>query len=577
MEPRSQLDPVGGATVLRLTFVLLLIFLPCSAAAQTVASPADKISQVKKLYDDGRWSDVVQTVPESPDEPADLELYRGLALAKLQRWDEARRAFEAGLASHPRDARLLVELAGVAYRQKQYALAKSRLRRALAIHSNDNYANNFLGSIYFFEDNLEAALKYWNRVDKPRLADLTYAPKPSLDPLILDRAFSFSPGSVWRRDQYLTTQARLNALNLFPQTRFDLEGRPDGSFDLTLRALERNGWGNNKWEGLFSLLHGLPFETVYPRFYNLGHVGLNWLSLLRWDDQKRRLSSELAAPLFDNPATPLRLYFDARDENWNVANTVVPSTPSPAGLNLERVTAGAEMDVIESGRWQWHAGVEYSFREFRALSGIPAAAAPFFTNGSAVALHSGVQRFLMRAPERRFTLVAGGTAEIGALFANPLGRYGRLQSSLAANWFPEAQGDDYHMQARLRDGVTFGEVPFDDLFMLGFDRDSNLWLRGHPALLDGQKGDAPLGRNYVLVNWDLEKTIYENPFFTVKLGPFLDTGDVYDPSDFFGSPKWLWDTGLQTKIRVFGSAEIIFGYGKDLRSGRNSFFAAFSR
>jgi len=63
----------------------------------------------------------------------------------------------------------------------------------------------------------------------------------------------------------------------------------------------------------------------------------------------------------------------------------------------------------------------------------------------------------------------------------------------------------------------------------------------------------------------------------VKLGPFLDTGGLYDPSSSFGSREWLSDTGLRTKFRVFGSDEIIFGYSKDSRSGRNSLFAIFSR
>jgi tetratricopeptide (TPR) repeat protein len=577
MEPHSQLDSAGGARGVRLVFLLLFVLLPCPARAQTTAGAGEKIAQVRKLFEASRWNDVVRAVPESPDEPADLELYRGLALANLQQWDEARKAFEAGLAGHPRDARFMVELAGIAYRQRRFPLATRYLRRALAIHPEDDYADNFLASIYFLEDNLEGALKYWNRVNKPTLADLAYAPQPSLDPLILDRAFSFSRGGVWGRAQYLTTRERLDALDLFPQMRFDLAGQPDGSFDLTFRGVARNGWGDSKWQGLFSLLRGLPFETVYPQFYNLGHSGFNWLSLVRWDDQKRRLSSELAAPLFDDPAVRLRLYFDGRDENWNISNTLLPSTPFPASLNLEKATAGAEIRFIESGRWQWDAGVEYSYREFRMLSGIPAAAAPFFTNGSSLALRSGVQRFLVRFPERRFTLLATGDAEFGAFFAKPLGRYERLQGSLAANWFPQAQGDDYHLQTRLRSGVTFGAVPFDDLFVLGFDRDTDLWLRGHPGLDRGQKGAAPLGRNYVLLNSDLDKIAYENPFFTLKVGPFLDTGGVYDPSGFFGAPKWLWDTGLQAKIQVLGSAEIILGYGKDLRSGRNSFFATFSR
>jgi hypothetical protein len=34
---------------------------------------------------------------------------------------------------------------------------------------------------------------------------------------------------------------------------------------------------------------------------------------------------------------------------------------------------------------------------------------------------------------------------------------------------------------------------------------------------------------------------------------------------------------VQVKIRVFGSAEFVLGYGKDLRTGINSFFTKVSR
>jgi len=58
------------------------------------------------------------------------------------------------------------------------------------------------------------------------------------------------------------------------------------------------------------------------------------------------------------------------------------------------------------------------------------------------------------------------------------------------------------------------------------------------------------------------------------VGPFLDSGKTYDPSGRFGSPKWLWDFGVQVKIRLLGSLEFVLGYAKDLRSGNNSFFTA---
>ena len=578
MEFHAQLDSAGAAARKQLIFFLLLFLsVPGRALSQAAPSTADRASEVKKLYDAGHWSDVVDAVPESPDEPADLELYRGLALAKLERWQEAKKTFEAGLVRNPRDTRFMVELAGIAYREKQFSTAKTELRRALDINPQDGYANDFLASIYFLEGNLEAALKYWNRAEKPRLEDLIFDPQPRLNPLLLDRAFAFSPGSEWRRDQFLTTQARLEGLDVFPHMRFDLEAQADGSFDLTFNGSERNGWGSSKWEGLISLLRGVPYLTLYPEFYNLGGGGLNWLSLVRWDDEKRRISTEIAAPLGENPALRYRIYFDGRNENWDLSRTIVPSTPSPAGLNLEKAAAGVEIQWIASGRWQWRNGVEYSYRKFRSLAGIPGPAAPFFTNGSALALRSSLQRSLVRFPERRFTLDSSVTGEVGTFFRNPLHQYGRIEASLPADWLPQARGDDYEMKAELRGGRTFGKVPFDELLELGFDRDDALWLRGHPGYRNGEKGNAPLGRNYVLTNWEINKIAYNNGLFTVRAGPFLDSGKIYDPSGFFGSPKWLWDTGMQAKIRLLGSFEFVLGYGKDLRSGNNSFFTAVSR
>jgi tetratricopeptide (TPR) repeat protein len=553
----------------------ILLFPSGYTVSQVAPSSADKLSEVRKLYEAERWNDVVQVVPESPDEEAELQLYRGLALARMNRWEEAEKTFEVGLQGHPRDARFLVELAGIAYREKRFAKAKRYLRRSLAINREDDYANNLLASIYFLQDNLEAALKYWNRASKPELSDLAFEPRLKLSPLLLDRAFAFSRGSTWSRDQFLTTEAQLESLNLFPRMRFDLEAQPKGSFDLKFHGSERNAWGATNWEGLLSLLRGLPFESVYPEFYDLDGKGLNWRSLVRWDDEKRRVCTEIAAPLGENPAIRYRFYVQGLNENWNLANTIAPATLT--GVNIEKAVAGAGIQNVVSGRWQWDAGAEYSYREFRNPLGIPAQAAPFFTNGSAIAVRATIERSLIRFPEARFTLDSSATGEVGTFFEDPLRRYARIRGSLQARWLPESGGDDFETQFSLRAGYTFGNVPFDELFMLGFERDNDLWMRGHPGLRDGEKGNAPLGRNYVLVNAETDKIVYKGTLFTVKAGPFLDSGDNYDPSGYFGSSRWLWDTGIQAKFRVLGSFEFVIGYGKDLRSGQNSFFTTVSR
>jgi tetratricopeptide (TPR) repeat protein len=577
MERHRALDAACRAAKHRLIFLLLLLFFPLRAFAQTGDPAGEKLSEIKKLYESGNWYEVVRKVPQPPEEPADLLLYRGLALAHLQRWEEAKAALEAGRAKAPGDPRFLIELAGIAYREKRFAVAKEDLRWALAMNPKDEYANDFLASIYFQEGNLEAALKYWNRAGKPKLQDLTFEAALQLRPLVLDRAFAFAQGGQWRREQYLTTQARLRALDLYPGMFFELRAHDDGSFDLGFHAAERNGWGSSKWEGWVSLLRDTPYQAVDPEFYNLGRAGLNWVSTYRWDDEKRRVFTEVAAPVFENPAVRFRVYFDGRNENWNITNTFTPAIPSFARLNVEKAAAGAEIRFIESGRWNWDTGVEYSYREFRNVVGIPSAAAPFFTDGSSITLRSKVQRWLIRFPERRFTLNSSGSGEFGTFFGDPLGRYGRLEGTLAARWLPRGSGDDYETQVTLRGGRTIGDVPFDQLFTLGFDRDTPLWLRGHPGLQEGQKGNAPLGRDYVLVNAETDKILYHNGIITLKAGPFLDTGKTYDQSGFFGSPKWLWDTGVQAKVRVLGGVQVVLGYGKDLRSGRNSFFTTVTR
>lgn len=578
MASHSPLDSPGRAAFIRIAcFLLIFSVLPRSGFSQSGPPAEGQAVQIKQMYDAGQWSEVIQALPQPDNADPDLQIYRGLALAKLERWDEAQRAFESGAARHRRDPRFLVELAGIAYHRKNYPLAERDLRRALAIHPEDDYANNFLASTYFLDRNLEAALKYWNRTGRPVLSDLIFDPQPKLSPLVLDRAFKFSPGSEWSRESYLFTQARMDALGLYPRLTFELLAQPDGSFHLQVNAAEKNGWGRTKWEGAVSLLRGLPYQAVYPEFYNLGRKGLNWRSFVRWDDNKRRISSELSAPLADEPGIRYRIYFDGRNENWDLTNTLLPTNPAPSHLNLEKAVAGAEIQFIPSGRWQWRAGTEYSYRTFRDLLAIPAQAMPFFTQGSSLALRSNVERALVRFPERRFTLSSGASGEFGTFFQNPLGRYGRMEGFLDAHWFPQSRGDDYEIQASLKGGETFGSVPFDQFFTVGFERDNDLWLRGHPGLLNGEKGNAPLGRNFVLVNSEMDKIVHRDGLFTVKLGPLLDTGRIYDSSGYFGSRNWLWDTGAQAKIQVFGSFEVVLGYGKDLRTGRNSFFTKVSR
>jgi hypothetical protein len=99
-------------------------------------------------------------------------------------------------------------------------------------------------------------------------------------------------------------------------------------------------------------------------------------------------------------------------------------------------------------------------------------------------------------------------------------------------------------------------------------------MRGHIATRQGRKGAAPLGRDYFLSNWELDKNIFHLPLVKLKAGPFVDTGAIRSNEPVLGSHKWLWDTGLQLKAQGFGR-EVVLSYGKDLRSGNNAVYITF--
>ena len=214
-----------------------------------------------------------------------------------------------------------------------------------------------------------------------------------------------------------------------------------------------------------------------------------------------------------------------------------------------------------------------SHRDFRSVIPGTALTPSLLAKGYQLKQMTQVDAGLWRLPERRMTLEGGGSSQAGRIWSQPSHSFEKLQGSLRFHWFPQYQGDDYEIQHRS------GRARRLEMFR---STSSSSWassatticeMRGHIGTRDGRKGSAPLGRNYFLSNWEADKNVYRNGIFTMKLGPFLDTGKIADASAALGSQKWLWDLGAQAKVRVFGVG-FAFSYGKDLRSGNNAFYVS---
>ncbi len=543
--------------------------------AESIEDGGGRLAAAQKAFDEEHYDEAARIAHGPANQSANLDFVAGLALAKLQRWQESRAAFLQGHRKEPQQARFLIELAGVDYKLKDSRAAKRELHSALKIEPKDEYTLEFLGTLYFLDGNTEAALKYWNAIEKPRLRKVSVAPPPTLDPALLQNAIGFNAPQVLTRDALLGAEVRLDNLEIYPHRREELAPAGDGNYDATFHMPERNLWGDTWWMGALTWLSGLPYATVYPQVYNLGHEAINVTSLLRWDSEKRRAFVDGSMPLLHQSKYRLHIYFDGRNENWNLTNTFFGGGPALSDLNVRRVAGGAELHSVMNGRWSWSTGVEIANRSFRNLTPEAtesAAGKVFFTDGNSISYWGRVDRSLLRLPEHRFTVDGSGEGRVGREFATGFGSYGAVRGSLTAHWLPQARGDDYEMLARVRAGEAFGDIPFDELYQLGIERDNDLWLRGRAGTDDGRKGAAPLGRRYFLANWEVDKRVYSNGIFTVKLGPFVDNGAIADSSGLFGSQKWIWDTGAQCKIRVLSSVTVVLIYGRDLRGGKNVFY-----
>lgn len=540
-------------------FVLLL----CGFTPQ-----GDPAQVAEQFYRDKRWADVVSVWRMSAQPSAPLDYYAGMSLARLSRLEEARQALEAGLRKDPHDKRFATELAGLAFERKDFSAAKSFLGRALALDPGDRYANDFLASIYFLEQNLDAALIYWNRIDKPHVEEIRMDPKPAVDPVLLDRAFAAAPASVLKLRDLRATEASLDLTGIFPRYQLALVPRDENeNFDLMFRSTERNGWGATRTEGLGSMLRGAPFLTIYPEVYNLKRRAINMTSLVRFDPNKERFWASLGMPVGGDPGRRLEIFFDGRRENWDFARTFHGIDP-PTDLRFQKFEGGAQIHSVVGDGWNWSSGLSLSDRRFDRFQ----TADRYFTDGLLLKYLAGAGHPLLRMPEKRLTVDASTAAEFGKLFAANFGAFSKISGAIGARWFPQPQGDKYELNTGIRSGRVFGPVPLDELYILGLERDNDLPLGAHIGTHGGKKGSAPLGRTYLLWNTEADRIVYAGGFFKVRLGPFLDSGKITDPSGIFGTDKWLWDAGARLQVRILAGVTLALSYGRDMRGGRNAIY-----
>ena len=530
----------------------------------------------RALYEQRDWSGIVQRAEEIHPRSADLNFDFGMALAHLARWNLAQKALETGHRQCPHQKRFDLELAGVFFQLKQYTKSAVWVRRGLKLDPQDSYANDLAGTTYFLTGNLGAALKYWNRIQKPYVSALRFGPQLHVERLLLDRTVAFSPASILKYPEFATTVSRLSGLGIFPVYNIALRPEGQGEFNVDINAIEKNEFGASSTQALVATFSGAWYETIYPSYFNIRRSAINLESLLRWDTQKRRVWLSYSAPLRDLAQWRIQFTTDERNENWSIRQGFTGPAAEFGSLNLEREKVTGSLTSLHSSSLQWSIGGDLSHRAYRdVLYGL--ALTPGLTlSGFQLKQIASIQTKVLDIPERRLTLNAGGESAFGRIWSTPPQLFEKLQGSSVAHWYPQAGGGELEVEARVRAGWTFGNAPFDELYMLGIERDNDLWLRGEIGIRDGRKGSSPLGVRYFLSNLDLQRRVYDNGLLKLKAGPLFDVGKASAPNAYPSSNRWIFNPGAEARINVLGT-NLVVSFGRDLHAGTNAFFASVVR
>jgi hypothetical protein len=153
---------------------------------------------------------------------------------------------------------------------------------------------------------------------------------------------------------------------------------------------------------------------------------------------------------------------------------------------------------------------------------------------------------------------SSASIEAGKLFRSAPIHFAKLVTATSLRW--------KSVTSQVRIGGDIGEVPFDERFTIGLDRDSDLWMRAHPATVDGRKNALNTTRSFILTNSDFQRVLSNSGWFRLSSGPFLDAGKSSI------SPGWMVDTGIELRLSILSSFEINLSYGKSLTDHNHTLF-----
>jgi hypothetical protein len=559
---------------LSLPIILLLLAMGGRLTAQD-STPETPEVRARAAVDHGDYLLAIPLLLEAlPVRPsADIYLNLGTAYRHIREWQKAQDILEEAARRYPDDPRVPTELANVYLDDGDTERARESLQHALRIDPANVAAADLIAAVELSEGEVQTALGYWNRTGNPIVNEVLHNTNIAFGHWTVQEGNAFNPGQLLTYGKWRTTQLRLLETDIFSNVGIAIEPSPSASkYNPVILTTDKV---NDLTILAFDIVKGAPWQTSYLNWWDIADSGISVNSSYRWDYNRKRGEIQLHAPI----PVPGILFMTAtglrRSERWDVAPVLQHDAASDNRFLLKSTGVRAELKYIPYFRIDFGGGFEYTNR---ASNGNLPNLYLDSSNSGKVIYQASLRLFDSRYQNR---IHIDGTVARKS-FAGDL-NYSTATVELN-NRYLISKSSNMVFNWTLRGGISDGQLPVEEYFVLGLDMHAGNLLRAHPASDHGHYGNAPMGTSFALSNMDIERRIAILPLFNslnlpyldVKGQIFLDSGQTEDRANIFKEGKLYFDTGAGLKFET-PTHSLNMIYGKSLRDGRNVFYAYFQK
>jgi hypothetical protein len=518
------------------------------------------------------WTLLVLPEKESYEEPArrfsearapppqDYEslVALGISLGRQGKNAEAADAFGRAIAMDAGRPEARVERGGLRFIEHRYDDAVRDLEGALAIRK-DGYTRNLLASSYHLVGRSEDALREWNELGQPLLAETTLTGFRHIHTGVARRELTLESGEMLDVAELRESRLRLQEVGVFSRVVLRPVPRQEGRADLEVAVHEKHAFGSIP-EFVGTAAGNALVKKVRLRYFGLFGGAINVGAQYRWEKSrpKKSVSLDWARFLW----IPAYFHFSGERETqpFDVGGL---TTMKAKGFAVAARRVLGPRTVMELG---------FRTRD-RDFSVIQADTPPGVIRG----LSLGLEHRFWDSYRRQLDWSIAGFKAGGPLRSDL--SYPQAVTSLRYEDIlspPDGTAlEKTVIVARALGGWAGDDLPLDEMFAPGAASEMEFPLRGHKLRTAGVMGGSPMGRTLGLFNVEWRQRVINGRAFQIGFVLFYDAAHIARTAQ--GRDRTLEDVGVGLRLSVHGVV-LRADYGFAISGGsRHAYTAGFNQ